>query len=72
VVRMEAKRYAYRSLFGKAGEKSSCKTWRKWEEDIGKGLKDTDWKGVDWVNVAEYKDRWRAVNCLLSDRVSWC
>jgi len=51
----------------KLEKKSSCKTLRKWEKDIEKGLKDTNWKGVDWFNDAEYKDRWRAVNCLLND-----
>jgi hypothetical protein len=44
---METKRYAYRVLFGKVGEKISCKTWRTWEEDIKKCLKDTGWNVVD-------------------------
>jgi hypothetical protein len=64
---MEVKGYAYRFLFGEAGENSSCKAWRKWEEGIKKGLKNRGWNGVDWVNVAEYRDKWRAVNCLLKD-----
>ena len=33
----------------------------RWEESIKMDLKEVGWGGMDWINVAEDRDRWRAL-----------
>jgi hypothetical protein len=43
---------------------------RRWEDNIKVGLK-MEWDGTDWIHVAQYRDRYRAVvNTAINLRVS--
>jgi len=33
----------------------------RWENDIKMYLKETDWDGVDWADLAQDRDNWRAL-----------
>jgi hypothetical protein len=44
---------------------------RSWENDIKMGLQEVGWGGMDWIDLAQDKDRWRVlVNAGLDLRVS--
>ena len=32
-----------------------------WEDNIKMSVKGTGWENVDWINVAQDRDKWRAV-----------
>ena len=34
---------------------------RIWDDNIKMNNKGIDWESVDWINLAETKDNWRAV-----------
>jgi hypothetical protein len=34
---------------------------RRWEDGIRKDLREIGLGGVDWIRLAQYRDRWRAV-----------
>jgi len=34
---------------------------RRWEDDIRNNLGEIGWKGVDWMDLAQGSDQWRAV-----------
>jgi hypothetical protein len=36
-------------------------TRRRWEDDIKTDLDETVWRDVDWVNLVQDRDRWRAL-----------
>jgi hypothetical protein len=43
---------------------------RRWVDNIKMGLLDIGWGAVDWIGVAQDRDRWRAlVNSVLNLRV---
>jgi len=43
---------------------------RKWDDNIKKGFQDVGCEGMDWIDVAQDRDRWRAlVNAVLNLRV---
>jgi hypothetical protein len=43
---------------------------RRWLDNIGMDLVEVGWGDVDWIGVAQGRDRWRAlVNPLLNLRV---
>jgi hypothetical protein len=49
-------------FFGKARRKETPrKTKRRWEEMIRMDLREIGLGGVDWVRLAQNRDRWRAV-----------
>jgi hypothetical protein len=35
----------------------TCRTGRRWEDNIKMDLKDTEWEGVDWMHLAQERDR---------------
>jgi hypothetical protein len=39
---------------------------RRWEDNIKMDLREVGWGGMDWISVAQYRDRWRAVVNFLS------
>jgi hypothetical protein len=42
----------------------------RWEDNIKKDLREVRWGGMDWINLAEDRDRWRAlVNAVMNLRV---
>jgi hypothetical protein len=56
------KRMAYKVLVGKKeGKRLRGRSRRKWEDNIKIDLKEIEWGTVDWINLAEDKDQWRAL-----------
>jgi hypothetical protein len=72
VARMEAPRTAYRILVGKPGGKRPLgRPRRRWVDNVTLDLRETGWDGMDWINLVQDKDQWRAVvNTVMNIRVS--
>jgi hypothetical protein len=67
---MGEKRNAYRLLVGNPkGKRLLGRAKRRWV-DIRIDLGEVGWDDVDWIGVAQDRDRWRAlVNSVLNLRV---
>jgi hypothetical protein len=65
------KRNAYRILMGKPEGKRPLRRPRgRWEDNIKIGLRQTGWGGMDWMNVVQDRDQWRAlVNTVMNLQV---
>jgi hypothetical protein len=70
VARMGEKRGAYRILVGRPGGRRPLgRHRRRWENNIKMGLQEVGW-GMDWIELAQDRDRWRAlVNAVTNLRV---
>jgi hypothetical protein len=68
---MEERRVAYRALVGKPeGRRPLGRPRRRWEDNIKMALREVRWGGMDWINLAQDRDRWRAlVNAVMNLRV---
>jgi hypothetical protein len=68
---MEEKRNAYRLLVGKPeGMRPLGRPRRRWLVNIRMDLVAVGWGDVDWIGLAQNRDRWRAlVNSVLILRV---
>jgi hypothetical protein len=68
---MGERRGAYRDLVGKPeGRRPLERPRRRWEDNIKMGLREIRW-GMDWINLAQDRDRWRAlVNAAMNLGVS--
>jgi hypothetical protein len=71
VARMGEKRNAYRLLMGNPEGKSPLgRPRRGWVDNIRMDLGEVGWGDVDWIDLAEDRNRWRAlVNSVLNLRV---
>jgi hypothetical protein len=71
VARMGEKRNAYRLLVGKPeGKRPLGRPRRKWVDNIRMNLGEVGWGDVDWIDLAQDRNRWRAlVNSVLKLRV---
>jgi hypothetical protein len=65
---MEESRRVYRILVGKPEEKRPfCRHRRRWEDNIKIDLQEVGCEGMDWIDVAQDMDRWRAlVNAVMN------
>jgi len=65
------KRGVYRVLVGKpAGKRPHGGPMHRWEDNIKMDLQDMVCGGMDWNNVAQDRDRWRALaNAVMNLRV---
>jgi hypothetical protein len=62
VARMEEGRNVYRVLVGKPeGKRPLERPRRRWEDGIKMNLREIGWGGVEWIHLAQDRDRWRAV-----------
>jgi hypothetical protein len=62
VARMAEGRNVYRVLVGKPEEKRPLERPRhRWEDGIKIDLREIGWGGVEWIHLAEDRDRWQAV-----------
>jgi hypothetical protein len=68
---MGEKRNAYRLLVGKPEEQKPLERPRsRWVDNIRMDLVEVGWGDVDWIGLAQDRDRWRAlVNAVLNLRV---
>jgi hypothetical protein len=68
---MGGKRNAYRLLVGKPGGRRPLgKPRRNWVDNIKMDILEIDWSGVNWIGLAQDKDKWRAlVNAVMNLRV---
>jgi hypothetical protein len=56
------KRNAYRILVGKPEEKRPLgRPRRRWVDNIKMDLREIGWDGMDWIDLAQDRDQWRAV-----------
>jgi hypothetical protein len=71
VARMGEKRNAYELLVGKLeGKRPLDRPRRRWADSIRMDLGVMGLGDVDWIGLAQYKNRWRAlVNSVLNLRV---
>jgi hypothetical protein len=58
---MGEKRNAYRCLLGKPEKRPLGRPRRRWEDNIEMDLQEVGWGGMDWIAMAQDRDRWRAV-----------
>jgi hypothetical protein len=65
------KRNAYRLLVGKPeGRRLLGRPGCRWVDNIRMDLGEVGWSDVDWIGLAQDKNRWRAlVNSVLNLRV---
>jgi hypothetical protein len=70
VVCLGGKRGAYRILVGRPdGRRPLGRSRRRWENNIKIGLQEVGW-GIDWIELAQDRDRWRALaNAVMTLRV---
>jgi hypothetical protein len=68
---MGEKRNAYRLLVGKPERKRPLgRQRRRWVDNIKMDLLDIGRDGLDWIGLAQDKDKWRAlVNAVMNLRV---
>jgi hypothetical protein len=62
VARMVQKRNAYRLLVGKSeGRRLLRRPRRRWLDNVRRDLVEVGWGDVDWIGLAQGRNRWRAV-----------
>jgi hypothetical protein len=68
---MGEKRNAYRILVGNPeGKRPLGRPRRRWVEYIIMDLREMGWNGMDWIDLAQDRDQWRAlVNAVMHLRV---
>ena len=71
VARMRDRRGAYRVLVGKPERKRPLgRPRRRWEDNIKMNLQKVGCGAMDWIELAQDRDRWRAlVNAVMNLRV---
>jgi hypothetical protein len=67
---MGKKRNAYRILVGKPeGKRPLGRPKRRWADNIKIVLREIGWDGMDWIDLAQDRDQWRAlVNTVMNLR----
>jgi hypothetical protein len=62
---------AYRILVGKSeGKKPLGRSRRKWVDNIKMDLRERGWDGIDWFDLAQDRNQWRALeNTVMNLRV---
>jgi hypothetical protein len=71
VARMGEEKNVYRILIGKPeGKRPLGRIRRRWEDGITMDLREIGWGSVDWIQLSQDGDRWRAlVNTVMNLRV---
>jgi hypothetical protein len=65
---MGKERDVYRVLVGKTeGKRPLGRPRRRWEDNIRMDLQEVGCRGMDWIELAQDRDRWRAlVNAVMN------
>jgi hypothetical protein len=68
---MGEERGVYRVLVGKPeGKRPLGRSRRRWGENIKMDLQEVGCGGMDWIELAQDRDRWRAlVNAVMNLRI---
>jgi hypothetical protein len=68
---MREKRNTYRILIGKPeGKKPLERSRRRWVDNIKMDHREIGWDGMDWIDLAQDKNQWRALlNTVMNLRV---
>jgi hypothetical protein len=62
VARMGEKRNAYRILVrNPEGKRPLGRPRRRWVDNIKMDLREIGWYGMDWIDLAQDMDQWRAL-----------
>ena len=71
VARMNERKGVYRVLVGKPeGNRPLGRLRHRWEDNIRMDLHEVGCGGVDWIEMAQYRDRWWAlVSAVMNLRV---
>ena len=71
VAHMGERRGVYRVLVGKPnGKRPLGRSKRRWEDNIKTDLQEVECAVIDWIELAQDKDRWQAlVNAVMNLRV---
>ena len=71
VARMGERRGVYRVLMGKPeGKRRLGRSRRRWEDNIKMDLQEVGYGDVDWIELAQDRDKWRElVNAVMNLRV---
>jgi len=71
VAHKEEGRGMYRVLVGKPeGKRPLGRPWRRWKDNIKMDLQEVGCEGMDWIELAQDRDRWQAlVNAVLNLQV---
>jgi hypothetical protein len=71
VARMGEMRRVYNILVGRPeGRRPVGRPRRRWEDNIEMDLREIEFGDVDWIHLAQDRDRWRAlVNTVMNLRV---
>jgi hypothetical protein len=72
VARVGEKRNAYRILVGKPERKRPLgRPRRRWEDNIKMDIREIGWGSMDWIDLAQDRDQWRALgNTVMNLRVA--
>ena len=73
VARMGEERGIYRVLLGKPEGKTALgRPRRRWVDNIRMDLQEVGYGSVDWIGLAQDRDRWRTlVSAVMNLRVPW-
>jgi hypothetical protein len=68
---MEEERGVCKMLVGKPeGKRTLGRPRRRWEDNIRMDLQEVGCGGMDWIGLAQNRDRWRAIeNAVMNLRV---
>jgi hypothetical protein len=70
VARMGEKRHAYRVLGNPEGKGPLGRPRHRWVDNIKMDLREIGWRGMDWIDLTQDRDQWRAlVNAVMNLRV---
>jgi hypothetical protein len=62
VARIGENRNTYRILVGKPdGKRPLGRPRRRWVDNIKMDLREMGWNGMDWIDLAQNRDQWRAL-----------
>jgi hypothetical protein len=71
VARMGEERKVHEVLVGKPkGKRPLVRPRRRWEDEIRMDLREIGLGGVDWIRLAQDRDRWRALASAVTEVVN--